>query len=319
MASKDACPFFSIVMPVYNKERFVGRAIESVLNQEYSNFELIVVCDPSTDGSSAKVASFNDDRLRVFHRDNPGPGGYAARNLGIMNSCANWICFLDADDEWLPNHLVNSKEAIEKYPDINFISNNYATVSDLRSPGFTEKSEFKANSSGKFSREDALRFLASKDIFHTNGVVLKKEVILAAGMFPDGKTNRAGDVDLFLKAVITTEHVYISDIVTSLYYVDESGVVKNVESTGKVHPVTITVKSLLYNISEKATKKNLMLLSNRKAVAWSMQRKMGGMFEFSELANLFFSQLSLTQWIRVPFLLMPNGVVKVYKKLSSRD
>lgn len=311
-------PFFSVVMPVYNKGKFVERAIRSVLAQEFSNFELIIVCDPSTDDSYAKVAAFKDERIRIFQREKPGPGGYAARNLGIKNAHADWIGFLDADDEWLPTHLMASKNIITENPDIEFISHNYATVGFSKSLGYFEKAKFNISSSGVLSREDILEILARKEVFHTNGVLLKKGVLVSAGMFPDGKTKRAGDVDLYLKAVMKVESVYISDIVTNRYYIDESGVVKDVRTTGSVHPVTLTVKTLLADLEKKSIKKNLMIFSNRKALGWSMQRKMKGMFKLSEFSNLFYSQLGLSQWLRVLFLLMPNGVVSVYKKLLGR-
>src|SRR5690554_4317093 len=98
-------PFFSVVIPVFNKEPHVARAINSVLEQTFNNFELIVVCDPSSDNSNFEVEKFEDPRIRIFYRDNPGPGGYAARNLGVEVAKAEWIAFLDADDEWYPWHL----------------------------------------------------------------------------------------------------------------------------------------------------------------------------------------------------------------------
>jgi glycosyltransferase involved in cell wall biosynthesis len=107
-------PFFSVIVPVYNKEKYVHRAVSSILNQSYKDFELIIVCDPSTDNSNAEVEKFTDPRIRVFHRDKPGPGGYAARNLGIENSKGQWISFLDADDVWYSSHLDETRKNIEK-------------------------------------------------------------------------------------------------------------------------------------------------------------------------------------------------------------
>src|SRR5690625_1627721 len=98
-------PFFSVVIPVYNKELYVARAINSILNQSFKDFELIIVCDPSTDSSNSIVRKFSDRRIKVFNRNKPGLGGYAARNLGIKNSSGQWISFLDADDEWYLDHL----------------------------------------------------------------------------------------------------------------------------------------------------------------------------------------------------------------------
>ena len=318
MSSENSEPFFTVVMPVYNKEEFVGRAIRSVLSQEFSNFELIIVCDPSTDDSYAKVTAFNDDRIRVFQRVKPGPGGYAARNLGIKNARSDWIGFLDADDEWLPTHLMTSQNIITENPNIKFISHNYATVGYSKSLGNFKKPKFNIRGSGIFPREEILKILAEREIFHTNGVLLKKRVLLNSGMFPDGKTKRAGDVDLYLKAVMNVESVYISDVVTNLYYIDESGVVKDVRTTGSVHPVTVTVKNLLPNERKKTTKKHLMTFSNRKALGWAMQRKMKGVFKYSEFRNFFYSQFGLSQWARAILLLMPDDVVGVYKKLLGR-
>ena len=318
MPPENLEPFFSVVIPVYNKEKFVGRAIRSVLSQELTNFELIIVCDPSTDDSYAKVAAFNDDRIRVFQREKPGPGGYAARNLGIKNARSEWIGFLDADDEWLPTHLMASQNIITENPDIKFISHNYATVCYSKSQKYFEKAKFNISESGKFQREDVLKILAKKEIFYTNGVLLKKEILLNVGMFPDGKTKRAGDTDLFFKAVMNVEYIYVSDIVTSRYYIEASGVVKDARTTGSMHPVTVTVKTLLPNEREKTTKKHLMMFSNRKALGWAMQRKMKGIFKYAEFRNFFYSQFGLSQWARTIFLLMPDGVVGVYKKLLGR-
>ncbi|BBI65057.1 hypothetical protein HSBAA_63630 [Vreelandella sulfidaeris] len=92
MPPENLEPFFSVVIPVYNKEKFVGRAIRSVLSQEFTNFELIIVCDPSTDDSYAKVAAFNDDRIRVFQRENLVQA-VTLRNLGIKNARSEWIGF----------------------------------------------------------------------------------------------------------------------------------------------------------------------------------------------------------------------------------
>lgn len=318
MNKQHSSPLFSVVMPVYNKEEFVERAIKSVLNQEFSNFELIVVCDPSTDNSYHKVAAFSDDRIRILQRDQPGPGGYAARNVGIKYSSAEWVCFLDADDEWLPNHLTSSKDIIKGCPEIEFISHNYTLINGSGPTEKIQKEGFSIDRAGKYTRDDVLEFLKRKDVFCTNGVVLKKNILIRSGMFPDGETKRAGDIELFLKSLFNTKCIYISDIPTSVYYLDASGVVKNVRSTGEIHPITETVKKMLASIRNKNTKKNLMLFSNRKAIAWSMQRKMGGIYQFSELRNIFFSQLSLSQWARVFFMLMPNELIIIYKKLVSR-
>lgn len=97
-------PTVSVVIPTYNRAHVVGRAIRSVLNQTYQDFEIIVVDDGSTDNTEEVVKSFNDPRIRyIRHEENRG--GSAARNTGIRAARGAYIAFLDSDDEWLPEKL----------------------------------------------------------------------------------------------------------------------------------------------------------------------------------------------------------------------
>lgn len=94
----------SVIIPTYNRAHLVGRAIESVLNQTYQNFEIIVVDDGSTDNTEEVVKNFNNKVIRyIRHKENRGGG--AARNTGIKEAEGNYIAFLDDDDEWLPEKL----------------------------------------------------------------------------------------------------------------------------------------------------------------------------------------------------------------------
>ena len=94
----------SVVTPTYNRAHLVARAIRSVLNQAYQDFELIVVDDASTDNTEPVVRGFRDPRIR-YVRHNENRGGSAARNTGIELCQGEYIAFLDADDEWLPGKL----------------------------------------------------------------------------------------------------------------------------------------------------------------------------------------------------------------------
>ena len=102
---KTSTPFFSVVIPRYNNDPHVGRALRSVFNQSYQDFEILIIDDASTDGSLEAVYNFHDTRIRIFKRSSPGSGGYATRNLGISEVRGQWIALLDADDSWRPDHL----------------------------------------------------------------------------------------------------------------------------------------------------------------------------------------------------------------------
>ncbi|MCX6184716.1 MAG: glycosyltransferase family A protein, partial [Flavobacterium sp.] len=90
--------FFSVIIPVYNKEQFLVHTINSVLNQSFTDFELLLIDDGSTDSSPALLNQFTDERIKLISQNNQGVS--AARNLGIKEAKAPYIAFLDADDLW---------------------------------------------------------------------------------------------------------------------------------------------------------------------------------------------------------------------------
>src|SRR5262245_18798192 len=106
-------PEVSVVIPVFNRAVKVRRAIASVLAQTFQNFEIIVVDDGSTDGTSSAVAAIADPRVTLIRHDR-NRGGSAARNTGINASSVPFVAFLDSDDEWLPTKLERQLEVFER-------------------------------------------------------------------------------------------------------------------------------------------------------------------------------------------------------------
>jgi hypothetical protein len=108
-------PGVSVIVPLYNKAAFVGRCLESILAQEYGDYEVIVVDDGSTDGSVEVVRGFKDPRVRVIVQKNAGPG--AARNRAAGEAQFGWIAPIDSDDSWQPNYLSESLRLSREHPD----------------------------------------------------------------------------------------------------------------------------------------------------------------------------------------------------------
>ena len=96
-------PFFSIIIPTYNRAQLLPIAIESVINQTYTNWELVIVDDGSKDNTKAVVDSYNDERITYIWQENKERS--AARNNGIVHSTGTYICFLDSDDYFLKERL----------------------------------------------------------------------------------------------------------------------------------------------------------------------------------------------------------------------
>jgi glycosyltransferase involved in cell wall biosynthesis len=116
-------PLISVVMPLYNKELEVSRAIKSVLSQTVQDFELIVVNDGSTDRGLDVASAIDDPRIRMINQENGGVS--AARNRGIKETRSELIAFLDADDEWMPYFLETIFRLQRNYPSCSVFATNY--------------------------------------------------------------------------------------------------------------------------------------------------------------------------------------------------
>lgn len=117
---------FSVVIPLFNKEGCIAKTLDSVLSQSFSDFEVIVVDDGSSDGSADIVAAMNDTRIRYISQNNGGPS--SARNTGIKAATGEMVAFIDADDIWLPDYLREMDKLIEDFPDAVIYGMNYGVI-----------------------------------------------------------------------------------------------------------------------------------------------------------------------------------------------
>ena len=132
-------PFVSVIIPTYNAERFVKEAINSVLNQTYQNFEIIVIDDSSTDNTKNILEELHKKENRILYYSIPHSGRPSIpRNYGIKKSTGDLIAFLDADDFWTKQKLQIQVDVFEDHPDLIFIysmSITYGQV-NLFSPNY---------------------------------------------------------------------------------------------------------------------------------------------------------------------------------------
>lgn len=123
---------FSVVIPLYNKASYVRKAIQSVLAQTFTDYELVIVDDGSVDESAqiAADAIKGHDHCRLIKQENAGVA--VARNQGVAASKGDYLCFLDADDWWEPTFLEEMRRLIEDYPEAGIYGTNYTIVNETR-------------------------------------------------------------------------------------------------------------------------------------------------------------------------------------------
>lgn len=323
-------PFFSVVIPVYNKEPHIARSISSVLNQSFTNFELLIICDPSTDNSNYEVEKFKDPRIRIIYRDKPGPGGYAARNVGIKNAKSDWIAFLDADDEWYPQHLVNLYKAHQKHPEQAVISCGWKVYEHekLRIDNYSKNRKLKSSHTINFKDYLVSETTLGRPIW-TSVACIKKQILINVGLFPEGKISMGGDVDTWLRCVEESGSLFWSEHIGAIYYTDSVNMVtKNSIISPDLH--TSTLENMLSKgYSEDINNLLMIRYNNLLTFAWNqnMHRAIKYNFEISKL--IFFKAQPLKSGFYITFSLLPFSVskplhsflyriIKVKRKLTSK-
>lgn len=123
MSSVGGTPFFSIIIPLYNKQYTIANTIRNILTQSFTDYEIIVVDDGSTDNSVDEVLKINDFRIRLLEKKNGGPS--SARNYGLDNARGKYGYFIDADDELLTDSLQLMYEVVSSHPTFFVFSFNY--------------------------------------------------------------------------------------------------------------------------------------------------------------------------------------------------
>jgi glycosyltransferase involved in cell wall biosynthesis len=195
----------TVVIPLFNKAPYVGRAIDSILAQTWRELEVIVVDDGSTDDGPAVVAGYADPRLRLVSQPNRGPG--AARNLGIRESRSPLVSFLDADDEWLPTFLESALRSLRDNPGCPVAACGYLMGPQRLDCRLTRWGRGVAKGVFRLSPHASPpeTFRARNFIFTPGGVVCDKELLLRYEGFYDRQPCRYGE-DVYLWTEILLNH-----------------------------------------------------------------------------------------------------------------
>lgn len=200
-------PAISVVMPVYNRADGVHEAIGSVLEQDFTDFELIVVDDGSDDGTNDVIRQMRDARIRCF-RQPQNMGGNAARNRGIRAARAPLITFLDSDDRFLPNKLGFVSRFFAENPKIDVLIDSFRLVH----PPETGRPAVERRNPELRSSAEVERAVFSRTLYKaTPALSARRQALVAVGLFDESLTRRQ-DMDLLLRLVRSAHCASTSEI-----------------------------------------------------------------------------------------------------------
>ena len=217
-------PDYSVVIPLYNKGPHIERALRSVQAQTVQPREIIVVDDGSTDGGYEWLEGLDLPNLILERRGLPGPGGYAARNRGIELATSEWIAFLDADDEWQPDHLESVTRALEAIERPDGVVSVFSGYEDVYADGRRSVDPFTRKIGGPICEMDFSTLLGhwvrlNASPMWTSATVCRRAALVDAGRFPEGRCRRGGDKDTWLRVAHMGTTVYTGAI-TARYFRD---------------------------------------------------------------------------------------------------
>jgi glycosyltransferase involved in cell wall biosynthesis len=193
----DTNPLVSVVIPTHNSGRFIVQALEGVLAQTYPHHEVIVVDDGSTDDTAELLRPFAD-RIRYHQQPNRGPS--AARNAGIALATGALVCFLDADDGWLPDKLALQVAFMAAHREVGlaFADAEEWEGTEVRKPSLVSSAIYASDVLSQTPLNDAFRKLVMENFIPTSTVMVRKECFADAGVFDETLVS-VEDRDLWLR------------------------------------------------------------------------------------------------------------------------
>lgn len=245
-------PLISVIMPVYNSEKYLRASIESVLNQSNGDFEFIIVNDGSSDNSKNILDSFSDSRIKSISNI-CNLGNYPSRNLGFMNAKGKYICVMDSDDISYPDRLEKQVSFLEENKEIGLIGSSIIQSNGI--PLF------------RSSLPEVLKilFLQNNFLFHPS-LMFRRALMIKHGLLYNESYRFASDYDFIVRAMRYFPVSTIKDVLL-MYRVHESQITVRHSSDQKRYANQIRKSQLKWlgiRFSEQEFQQHLSLLESKK-------------------------------------------------------
>jgi glycosyltransferase involved in cell wall biosynthesis len=267
-------PKVSIIVPTYNRAKYVTEAIDSILSQAFRDYEVIVVDDGSTDNTKEVLMRYGN-RIAYIYQTNSGVG--TARNVGIQHARGEWLAFLDSDDIWLPEYLSCQMDRAKQDPSIcTHMTNSIrvqadgAKIDTFQHAGIDPRKAF--GNDLCLVLERPLTFIIQKQLPFLQATMFRREVFIKAGLFNE-KVTIAEDVEAIARMCLQGSFSLCSrplvhimrrhESISNLSSRWDSDIIYCRNCNGAIYQNLLTQSNLTY--LEKRTLKRL-LSSNKKAV-----------------------------------------------------
>lgn len=292
-------PFFSVIIPLYNKENYIEATLKSALNQNFTDYEIIIVNDGSTDNSVAKVKPFLNNNVHLLEQENSGVS--VARNLAIKKSSGLHIAFLDADDLWYPNHLYELHKLVLDFPKSGLYCSRYLRKS------VTNKL---LNNSFSYSFPDNFRGIVSNffEASMYNRVAQTSAIAVSRKIFNDNyylfnpEVTSGQDTELWIKIALHYP-VAITNQVTAVYCAE---VPKSLFKTPITQKKLINFKQ--FQEHEK-TNPSLKQFLDIHRIEYALRFKMAGK---KQISNAYFKAVRTKIPVHTKILLkLPKGLLNI--------
>ena len=305
---------FSVVIPVYNKKPHIARMIKSLLHQTLQDFEVIVVDDSSTDGSIEEIKRLYGNKARYFRTAGDvqlGPG--AARNIGVANARAEWIAFLDADDEWHPDHISQMNAQIKRFPEASVFSCGwYITGNGGSQHKDPHTLKYAGHGYHTIDFAEYLKRMRNRLApIWTSVSVMKRSTLLEAGGFPENCMN-SEDQDTWLR-VSAISPIGWSPF-TGAWYHREA-----VNRTAGRYPeyrcnIVATLDGMYCDTRYRHVRRKIRCYMNRVIVTRMTANARKGNANLSDLSNYSFIH-SPFLFFQSLLLFLPKGIVNPLLKI----
>ncbi len=227
----------SIIIPTYNRAKFISRALDSVFNQTYRDFEIIVIDDGSIDNTK-EILDLYKNKIKYFYQTNRGSA--AARNRGIKESSGIYIAFLDSDDYWVSEKLEEQVKTLDSHPNVGIV---YSRMLIINNKG--EKIGMKpAGVSGRNFKE----LLQVWGDLPTSTIMTRRDCFEKAGLFDTSLTTME-DIDMWIRIAKYYELYEIENKVLAYYRRHEEQITRN---KVKVYEGLVKIYTKIYNTYSEA-------------------------------------------------------------------